>query len=374
MIRLDHKMSPKTTAFLRMNIDRNTSDVPLSNLRDRQITPLKPMNGVLNVTQVFSRALNETRVGFNQVLSRTTNQTPLPYSLAVSGFTTVSSSKTKEEDDTSISFIDNVSLIRGRHYVTVGVEARRVLTNPGSSADGTLTYTTRDKFLLNQLDSASVTATLPLKKLRKTQMFSFAQDEYKVTSNLTLTAGLRYQYFGVFHEKDGRAVPFDFATCGGLCTPGTQFSTPRKNDIDPHIGLAWTPQVLRGKTVIRTGAGLYHGDGQMEDQNLPASNDVPRYSLSSGQISSLAYPIDNFLATATGTLSPRAQNRNRKDETSPEWGLSIQQELPAHFTGTVSYNGNKGTHLQTITYQNVIDSVTGKRPVSGIWAGGVSDQ
>jgi hypothetical protein len=362
MMRLDHRLSAKTSAFLRMNLDRNTSDVPLSNLRDRQVTPLKPMNGVLNVTQVFSRALNETRVGFNQVLSRTINQTPLPYSIAVSGFTTVSSAKTKEEDDTSISFIDNLSLTRGRHYVTFGIEARRVFTNPGSSADGTLTYATRDTFLLNQLDSASVTATLPLKKLRKTQMFSFAQDEYKVTSNLTLTMGMRYQYFGVFSEKNGQAVPFDFATCGGLCTPGAEFSTPRRNDIDPHIGVAWTPHAFRAKTVIRLGAGIYHGDGQLEDQNLPASNDVPRYSLSSSQFPGLAYPINDFLATASGTLSPRAQNRNRKDETSPEWGLSIQQELPAHFIGTVAYNGNKGTHLQTITYQNVIDPVTGRRP------------
>jgi len=363
MIRLDHRLSPKTTAFLRMNIDRSTSDVPLGNLRDRQITPLKPMNGVLSVTQVFSRtALNETRVGFNQVLSRTTNQTPLPYSLAVTGFTTLNSSKTREEDDTSISFIDNLSLTRGRHYITIGVEARRVFTNPGSSADGTLTYATRDTFLLNQLDSVTVTSALPLKKLRKTQMFSFAQDEYKATSNLTLTAGLRYQYFGVFSEKDGRAVPFDFAACGGLCAPGTPFSAPRKNDIDPHIGAAWTPRALRAKTVLRIGAGIYHSDGQLEDQNLPASNDVPRYSLSSGQVTALAYPIGDFLAAASGTLSPRAQNRRRKDETSSQWGVSIEQELPAHFTGTVSYNGNKGTHLQTITYQNVIDSLTGKRP------------
>jgi len=100
----------------------------------------------------------------------------------------------------------------------------------------------------------------------------------------------------------------------------------------------------------------------LEDQNLPASNDVARYSLNSRQIAALAYPIDSFLSPASSTLSPRAQNRSRKDETSPEWGLTIQQELPAHFIGTISYSGNKGIHLQTITYQNVIDSITGLRP------------
>src|SRR5262249_9210002 len=74
MVRLDHHLSSRVTAFLRMNMDRATSDVPLGNLKDRQVTPLKPMNGVLNVTQILSSsALNETRLGFNQILSRTTN-------------------------------------------------------------------------------------------------------------------------------------------------------------------------------------------------------------------------------------------------------------------------------------------------------------
>ena len=111
-----------------------------------------------------------------------------------------------------MSFIDNFSLTRDRHIIKMGVEVRRVFTNPGSSADGSLSFTNRDTFMQNQLDTASVTTALPLKKLRKTQTFSFVQDEYKVSTNLTLMLGLRYQFFGVFSEKYGRAVPFDFET------------------------------------------------------------------------------------------------------------------------------------------------------------------
>jgi hypothetical protein len=119
---------------------------------------------------------------------------------------------------------------------------------------------------------------------------------------------------------------------------------------------------MQGRTVIRSGFGIYHGDGQMEDQNLPASNDVAAYALSSKQIPSLVYPIAPFLATAQGTLSPRAQNRNRKDEYASQWGISIQQELPGRVIGTAGYTGNKGTDLQTITYANVADPVTGRIP------------
>jgi len=363
MGRIDHRFNSRTTAFLRFNVDHAINDVPLGNLEHRQVTDSRLMNGVFNLTHILSgTTLNETRLGFNQVLSRTSNQTGLTYALAVSGFTTLSSSRTREEDDTSYSIVDQLSLIRGRQAVKIGVEVRRIHMDPGSSTDGTLTYTNRSTFLNNQLDTASVTAALPLKRLRKTQVFSFVQDDFKVTPSFTLDLGLRYQFFNVFHEVDGRAVPFDFATCGGFCPAGSEFSEPRTTDLDPRAGFAWAPRMLNGRTGIRSGFGIYHGDGQLEDQNLPASNDVPRYALNSRDIPGLGYPIDSYLATAPGILSPRAQNRRRKDAYSSQWSLSIQQELPAHLIGTISYTGNKSTNLQTITYQNIADPTTGLRP------------
>jgi hypothetical protein len=201
-----------------------------------------------------------------------------------------------------------------------------------------------------------------MKRLRKTQAFGFIQDEFKMTGTLTLNLGLRYQFFNVFHETQGRAVPFDFATCGGFCAPGAEFSSPRTNDLDPRVAIAWSPAASGGKTVVRAGFGIYHGDGQLEDQNLPASNDVPRYNLTSSQLPTLAYPIAGLLAITPGTLAPLAQNRNRKDEYSAQWSFSVQQELPSHIVGTISYTGNKGTDLQTITYANLLDPATGQRP------------
>src|SRR5215469_13066971 len=363
MIRLDHHFTQATTAFLRVNVDESVSDNPLGNLRDRTIATARPINGVLTLSHVLSPSmLNEVRLGFNQANYRSAQITGVPYSLRITGFTTVSSSRTREEDDTSAAVIDNFTITHGRHTMKAGVEVRRVNTNPGSSLDGTLTYSSSNDFLANILDSATVTATLPLKRLRKTQVFAYLQDEYPLSSNLTLNFGVHYSFFNVFHEAQGRAVPFDFATCGGLCQPGAEFSTPRTHDIDPRVGISWAPKALHGRTVVRTGFGIYHGDGQMEDQNLPASNDVARYSLSSRQIDGLAYPIVPFLAVTPGILSPLAQNRNRKDEYASQWGITVQQELPARFTGTIGYMGNKGTDLQTITYANVADPVTGKIP------------
>lgn len=274
MIRVDHRFSSTLNAFLRVNVDEQISDVPLNNLKDRQVVDNRPINGVLSVTQVLSpRMLNETKAGFNQVFSTTTSVTGVPYTLQVSGFTNLNAAQTREEDDTSASLLDTFSWTLGRHTLKAGVEGRRVYMDPASSATGTLNYTNPKAFLNNQLNTPSVTAPLPLKRLRKNQAFGYMQDEIKATRSLTFNLGLRYQFFNVFHEADGRAIPFDFNTCGGFCPAGAQFSNPRTNDLDPRVAVAWAPSSFEGRTVVRAGFGIYHGDGQLEDQNLPASND-----------------------------------------------------------------------------------------------------
>src|SRR6185437_1551912 len=148
MIRIDHRFSSAVSAFLRVNVGEEVSNVPLNNLKDRQITDNRPINGVLNVTQVLSpTVLNETKVGFNQVFSRMANVTGVPYTLQVSGFTALSAAQTREEDDTSASLLNNISWTIGRHMFKAGVEGRRVYMGPASSATGTLTYTNPAAFL-----------------------------------------------------------------------------------------------------------------------------------------------------------------------------------------------------------------------------------
>jgi hypothetical protein len=87
---------------------------------------------------------------------------------------------------------------------------------------------------------------------------------------------------------------------------------PHNLDVDPRLSVTWAPAGLSGKTVLRSGFGLYHGDGQLDDQNLPISNEVGRYSLSAKTIPNLSYPVMPFLS-GPGTVSPRDMDRNRKD-------------------------------------------------------------
>ncbi|HEV2991699.1 MAG TPA: hypothetical protein VG759_24910 [Candidatus Angelobacter sp.] len=167
------------------------------------------------------------------------------------------------------------------------------------------------------------------------------------------------QVLPIFELSGFRQI--DFATCGpqGFCGAGAEFSRPNLLDIDPRVAFAWAPAKLGGKTVVRSGFGIYHGDGQLDDQNLPMANEVQRFSLSQAAIPS--FPVLPFLANTTGIVSPREMDRRRKDMYVSQWGLSIQQSMPHSLVGTLSYVGSKGTHLLTTSFVNTVEPSTGTR-------------
>ena len=371
MFRLDHRFSEKTTSFARLSIDQAVSNAPLGSssqyLTDQTQLTSSPVNATLEVLHVFSPTLlNEVKFGFNRSTADTTNRNSsgLVYAISVPGFTALNNNRVSIGVGNSFSGIDNVSWVNGRHVIKAGVEVRRIQLNQGNTENGTISFASAAAFAADQVNTASLASNLPINGLRKTQYFGYVQDEFKWKSNFTLNLGARYSFFNVFHEVQGRSNPFDFATCGpqGFCGVGASFGQPNYWDIDPRVGFAWAPVKLGGKTVIRSGVGIYHEDGQLDDQNLPNSNEVLRYSLSSKTIPGLSYPIDPFLADTTGIISPRAQDRRRKDTYVSEWGLSVQQALPSEFVGTIAYVGSKGTHLLTLSEINVVNPLTGARP------------
>jgi hypothetical protein len=371
MLRLDQHFSAADTAYLRFDFDSAYSDVPSDGLDDRTLTTSRPVNGDLEELHIFSpRLVNELKFGFNRSTVFTTNQglTDLPYSVAVAGLTTLANNESTAGVGNSFSYIDNLTMVRGAHTLKFGVEVRRIQLDQGNAANGTVVYSSLNlpssSFLVNSVSSATYNDSLPLNGLRKTDVYSYAQDEWKFRRNLTLNLGVRYVFFNIFHEVHGKAIPFDFATCGaaGYCGVGASFGNPNTLDVDPRLSLAWSPSALgSGKTVLRSGFGIYHGDGQLDDQNVPIKNEVGVYSLSAKSTAGLSYPITPFL-NGPGTLSANADYRNRKDMYVSQWGLSIQQALPHDLLGTLSYVGSKGSFELITSYVNLIDPAIGLRP------------
>ncbi len=371
MFRIDHRFSDSTTIFARTNIDQAVSNVPLASsgqyLNGQTLSTSSPVNTGIELLHIFSPTLvNEAKFGFNRstAINTNTNNRASLYAISVPGLTPLNNNRVSTGVGNSFSEIDNLTWVKGKHILKAGAEIRRIQMNQGSTASGTISYASTDAFAANQVNTAALTSTLPIQGLRKTQYFGYVQDEYKWLPNFTFNLGVRYSFFNIFHEAQDRANPFDFDTCGpqGFCGVGASFGQPNYGDVDPRVAFAWAPLAFHGNTVIRSGFGTYHEDGQLDDQNLPESNEVFRYSLSKKTTPGLTYPIDPFLVDATGKISPRADDRRRKDTVVTQWGLSIQQALPQDFVATVSYVGSEGTHLLTLSEVNVVNPLTGTRP------------
>lgn len=378
MIRIDHYFSERTTAFARFNADEAVETIPTGQLTAQQLIDTKFNNGVVALSHVFSPSLiNEAKFGINQTIYHTANLSAVPFGVSVSGFSSLTGASTTDYPSKSFDLIDDLSWAKGRHVIKFGYETRWILLNQGTSQTGTLTWTSTASFQNDALGSATYTAILPLVRQRKTQFFGYVQDEWKATANLTITAGVRYNFFNALHAVNNQDVPFDFGTCGGYCPNTYSFFHPRYNDIDPRLGIAWA----HGDTVVRVGAGIYHSDAQEDDQNLPISNTVSRYTFSNTQFPALAYPLTPFLTFAEagglGVVTPRDLDRNRKDDYVAAWTASVQRKLPLNIVATVSYLGNKGTDVLTTTYANLINPATGVAPYPAFgpitWRGDVGN-
>jgi len=278
---------------------------------------------------------------------------------------------------TTYGVVDNLTWARGRHTFKTGMEIRRVRLNQGKTADNILSFsddsvTDDTGFNMAEIFQLSFTAPWCCHKFRRTFYMPYFQDEWKVTPNLTLNLGLRWEYYGVANEADNRTTVFDLNAFHGVClgsgstngplpTPINTPPCPRnpalynsdRRDFDPRISIAWSPPMFHGKTVIRTGFGIYHGAAQNDDLNAGLESD--RFTAFVNLPSTGSIPLTPALQQAVPDLSglsvgtqqqPRAlQREGRRNLYVETWGLTIDHELPANFLASAQYLGSRGVRL-----------------------------
>jgi hypothetical protein len=187
------------------------------------------------------------------------------------------------------------------------------------------------------------------------------QDTFKIRPNLTLNYGLRYEHYTVLKEAFGRQAVVK-VSCGGFCPQGTPLYSPYYKDFGPRLGLAWAPGGNAGKTVIRTGFGMYFSPNQMDDFTDGHESTGQRFAVSSADVPNLAWPVLPSELPAP-LYSPKAWDPNRRDGYFENWDFTVERMLPGNFLGQIAYDGSAGHRLFGKFNANVINPLTGMRPI-----------
>jgi outer membrane receptor protein involved in Fe transport len=376
MFRFDYRFDDRNTFYARYNIDNVYIDNPTDALGSHNVVPHVPSNAVVAFQRIISpTVVNEVKFGINRSNYHNWGYGIAPVSVSVSSasFSGLTNTSLDTEVGTTFSYIDNLTVNRGKHTLKFGANIMRIrLNNSGNTlTTASISYASTDDFINNRASSATYLQGEGVVGNRRTFYQGYAQDDFKVTPTLTLNLGLRYEFYSVVHEILNRSAVVDIAGCGGFCPKGTPYYDPNYKDFGPRIGAAWAPSIFHGKTTFRSGFGIYYGGNQNDDFSDPAESAVPRYSLSSTDFPALAYPLTAFLDPKNQLFSPKAIDRHRKDLYYENWDFVVQHEFAHDFVGQLSYIGGEGHHLFTRYTINLINPVTGTRPLAGFGSFGL---
>jgi hypothetical protein len=204
----------------------------------------------------------------------------------------------------------------------------------------------------------------------------FAQDDYRLSSSLTLNFGLRWEYFGPLSEKNN--LLSNLGRDGNLAMVGTDGLNGLYNrdlhDFAPRLGFAW--QAAKN-TVVRAGYGIYF-DYVPQDlliANFTTSAGVVTNPIGPKAVVPLSFDPTAFNGTnltpnppiMNGVASPPysifVTPRNFRSPYTQNWNFNIQQKLAENASFEARYVGSKGTRLVRLTDLNEPDA-SGTRPNS----------
>ncbi|MBI3208747.1 MAG: TonB-dependent receptor [Candidatus Solibacter usitatus] len=177
----------------------------------------------------------------------------------------------------------------------------------------------------------------------------FVQDEWRITSRLTLTPGLRYELHPEWTGRYNKGANLDFSNLAApkmiLYQDGSRFSRSLvrtdTNDFAPRIGLAYR---WREKTVVRSGYGIYYGN---EVGGVVVSNNPPfQYSANvtpdpvvPGLFLRDGFPLDLLNPRNARNIAFASTDMGRATPYSQQWNFTVQREMPGELLLEVGYVG-----------------------------------
>ncbi len=278
----------------------------------------------------------------------------------------------------SHNLLGSVSKLIGKHSVKVGADYRRMaidFTEYGQ-ASGTFNFNSNEtgnavaSMLLGRLDFTRQNTAQIAAPLEAYLDYGavYLQDDYRITSKLTINAGLRYEIeTGLKERNDFFTVGFDRTAASPLKVPGMDLKggllyagvngaptaqTDTFHKFAPRVGFAYA---LNDKMTIRGGYGIFYappifnfsitGLGALGFSAITTVS--PGATFANPFPNGLNKPIGNSLGLLTNVGDViHYVDQDRDAAYVQQFSLDVQRELPFGITTTLSYIGSKGTKLQ----------------------------
>ena len=331
------------------------------------------------------------------------NSDPLNYGLpnfVFNQFTGINQQQANYRLTQTFALSESSSWRHGKHNVRFGGDFHRVQLNliGGTNSTGTFYFTgfaTQEPgsgtgnqvatsgssfadFLLGIPQETTIQSPQEKAYMRQNTWDLFAQDDWRALPNLTILAGLRYEYFSPYAETNDRLATLDYNSgftdvaavypnqigpVSGVKYPRTLIY-PERNNFAPRLGIAWRPFK---DTVVRAGYGINYTVGQYGNfiQNLAyqppfanVQNNQAEYS--SGVFTGLCGATGSLADCFSGVQLPSnyAVNPHYRLPYVQVWNLDIQRTLPLAIVLNVGYNGAKGTRLDVLSAPGIYNNVS----------------
>ncbi len=322
----------------------------------------------LNETHVFSpQIVNEARLGFNRIgilfqqnngldpttlgiQTGTTGNTGLPQiSITGPGLTFGGPAGFPQgRNDTLGIFSDALTVTHGKHSVKMGGEFRRFINANFSGDTGTIVFSSIANFQRGVATQYTITPVEVTSRVYQNALGAFVQDSYKITPQLLLELGFRFEWNGSPTLGANKATNFLAGndTLVQVGTNGLGRSPYAQNyNYEPRLGFAYDV-FGSGKTVFR---GAY---GYMADQ--PETNIVSGLAsnppfLSKVNYNNAAAPIplaSLYSSAAAAGTSITAVEPNLHNAYTQDFNFNLQQEVASGVAFSVGYYGSVGRHLR----------------------------
>jgi Carboxypeptidase regulatory-like domain len=369
--RFDYNLTNNDSLFAVYTIDDSMANTPSANPLSLVFETLREQVVSLQEQHVFSpNFLNTARVGFSRGGYFFTGQTPVNApawvagrpigALVVGGGTASNGASQISLAGTNVgsnldavrnlfTYDDHIALTRGIHQIEAGVWFQRIQANDNlaQSQFGQASFGSLTSFLQGTVSTFTVVPSPTELGWRSLEAAGFLQDAMKLTSNLELRVGFRFESTNGWNEAYGRAANYTFANSVIQTQPRISDSAFTKNRAkflpEPRLALAWDP-FGRSKTVINAGFGIYEAlldniDYRL-DQTAPFNTAL---TLKNVPITDL-HIVPGASLPAGAKISPSGIQPDVYTPTVISYTLKISQEIAPNTSFAVGYVGSHGYH------------------------------